>query len=133
VFEVGRIYPRGDVHAKYGGQRYGGISTPAAHPIVLCISGEEGAEFGYDDEDLEDGTLLYFGEGQEGDMTFERSNNRAIRDHAVEGEELHVFRKVRDGYIRYRGQYDCAGYEERERVLDGKGNPRRAIVFQLYR
>jgi 5-methylcytosine-specific restriction protein A len=50
---------------------------------VLCISGDEGAAFGYADEELDDGTFLYFGEGQEGDMTFDRSNNRAIRDHSA--------------------------------------------------
>jgi 5-methylcytosine-specific restriction protein A len=82
MFEVERTYRRSDLHDEYGGQRFGGISTPQAHSIVLLISGEEGAEFGYDDEELDDGTMLYFGEGQEGDMTFERSNNRAVRDHA---------------------------------------------------
>ena len=33
-------------------------------PIVLLISGEAGAEFGYDDERLEDGTLLSGGSMQ---------------------------------------------------------------------
>jgi 5-methylcytosine-specific restriction protein A len=72
MFEIERTYRRSDVHEEYGGQRFGGISTPQPHPIVLLISGEEGAPFGYDDEGLDDGTVLYFGEGQEGDMTFEQ-------------------------------------------------------------
>jgi 5-methylcytosine-specific restriction protein A len=131
MFDVGRRYRRGDIHDMYGGQEQGGISTPAAHPIVLCISGDEGAAFGYADKELDDGTFLYFGEGQEGDMTFDRSNNRAIRDHAANGEELHVFRKVRDGFIEYMNQYDCAGYELRENVPDRNGNLRVGIVFQL--
>jgi 5-methylcytosine-specific restriction protein A len=130
LFEVGRIYRRSEVHDEYGGQRQGGISTPRDHPIVLLVSGEEGASFGYDDDELDDGTLLYFGEGQIGDMSFTRGN-LAIRDHAMNGEELHLFRKVREGYVRYRGQYDCAGFEHRDGVRDREQNPRRAIVFQL--
>lgn len=130
MFEAGRVYRRQALHDEYGGQRYGGISTPAGHPFVILVSGEEGAAFGYDDELLEDGTLLYYGEGQVGDMTFTRGN-AAVRDHAENGEDLYLFRKVRDAHVRYAGQYDCAGYERRPNVRDREGNPRSAIVFQL--
>lgn len=130
VFEVGRTYRRVEIHERYGGQRYGGISTPAGQPWVLLISGEEGAAFGYDDEQLEDGTLLYFGEGQVGPMTFSHGN-LAIRDHAENGEDLFLFRKVRDAYIRFAGQYVYGGHEIRPNVRDRNGNPRDAIVFRL--
>jgi 5-methylcytosine-specific restriction protein A len=129
-FEVGRVYRRQGIHDRYGGQRYGGISTPSAHPVVFLISGEEGAAFGYDDELLGDGTLLYFGEGQTGPMSFTRGNG-AVRDHADAGEDLLLFRKIRDGFVRYVGQYVYAGHELRPDVRDVDGNPRTAIVFQL--
>jgi hypothetical protein len=53
--------------------------------------------------------------------------NKAILEHATEGEELHLFNKVRDGYIRYVDQYDCAGFEYKDGVLDQNKRPRRAI------
>ncbi len=130
MFELGHVYRRQALHDEYGGQRYGGISTPAAHPFVMLVSGEAGVDFGYDDERLEDGTLLYFGEGQVGPMAFTRGN-AAIRDHADNGKDLLLFRKVRDGYVRYIGQYVYAGFELREGVRDREGNERTAIVFQL--
>jgi 5-methylcytosine-specific restriction protein A len=131
VFEIGRAYRRRDeLHAEYGGQYQGGISTPAAHPIIFLFSGDEGSEYGYADEELADGTYLYFGEGQVGDMPWVRGN-RAIRDHAVDGKELHLFRTEADGTRRYRGRYSCAGWEYRDEVPDVNGDPRQAIVFQL--
>jgi 5-methylcytosine-specific restriction protein A len=97
---------------------------------VILISGEEGLAFGYQDEELDDGTFLYFGEGQVGPMTFDHGN-KAIRDHSDNGEELHLFEKVRDTFIRYRGQYHCSGYELVDSVPDANGDPREAIVFSL--
>ena len=42
-FEAGRVYNRGvDIHSRFGGQQQGGIITPAQHPIVIIITGEEG-------------------------------------------------------------------------------------------
>jgi 5-methylcytosine-specific restriction protein A len=130
VFEIGRVYRRVDIHKQHGGQRYGGISTPANQPWVMLITGKEGAAFGYEDERLDDGTLLYFGEGQIGDMTFTHGN-AAIRDHAENGEDLFLFEKVREGYVRYSGQYVCAGYELRPNIPDRESQLRVAIVFQL--
>jgi hypothetical protein len=63
-FELGRIYNlQQEIHGVYGGQKYGGIATPTAHPFVLIFSGDEDAAFGYADEELPDGGLIYFGEG----------------------------------------------------------------------
>jgi 5-methylcytosine-specific restriction protein A len=57
--------------------------------------------------------------------------NLAIRDHADNGEDLLFFRKVRDGYLRYVGQYDYAGHEIRDGVRDRDGGLRTAIAFRL--
>jgi len=73
----------------------------------------------------------YYGEGQVGDMAF-KGGNSAILRHAENEKELHLFEKVRAGFLRYRGEMACSGYEFREEQ-DHNGDPRRAIVFQLVR
>jgi 5-methylcytosine-specific restriction enzyme A len=108
----------------------GGIVTPASMPIALLITGEAGLGYGYNDKELPDGTFVYHGEGQIGSMSFVRGN-RAIRDHAQEGRDLHLFEKVPPAHLRYRGQYVCAGYDEVPDVPDAEGSPRTAIAFRL--
>ena len=69
----------------------------------MVFTGETGKEYGYQDEWSEDELFLYTGEGQLGDMSFVRGN-LAIRDHADNGKDLHLFEYVRQGYVRYVGQ-----------------------------
>lgn len=73
-FEIGHVYRRRDIHEKFAGQRQGGISTPAQHPLIFAFTGASGRQHGYADEWTDDGALRYFGEGQEGDMTLTRGN-----------------------------------------------------------
>ncbi|MGN6770172.1 MAG: hypothetical protein ACTHJQ_10075 [Rhizobiaceae bacterium] len=76
-FERGRVYNRrADVHDQYGGQRQGGIITPADHSLVIIITGEEGLAHGYADRYRADGVFEYFGEGQVGDMSMVRGKRR---------------------------------------------------------
>jgi 5-methylcytosine-specific restriction protein A len=42
------------------------------------------------------GVFLYIGEGQKDDMLFVRGN-KAIRDHAADGKDLHLFTYVNRG------------------------------------
>ncbi len=50
MFEVGKEYHRRtDIHAAYGGQEQGGISTPRNFPSIFMFSGDSGEQFGYDD------------------------------------------------------------------------------------
>jgi 5-methylcytosine-specific restriction enzyme A len=131
AFEVGRVYNRrDDLHEMYGGQRQGGISTPKDQPFVLLFTGRSGEQYGYRDGWDENGVFLYTGEGQAGDMEF-RGGNRAIRDHAKDGKDLHLFQHLgkNQGY-RYLGTFSCSTWEFREGV-DQYGNMRRAIVFHL--
>ncbi len=65
----------------------------------MIFVADSGEKFGYKDGWTEDG-FLYAGEGQSGDMTFIRGN-RAIRDHAGDGKQLHLFEYVRMGHVRY--------------------------------
>jgi predicted HNH restriction endonuclease len=56
--------------------------------------------------------------------------NRAIRDHAGDGKDLHLFKQVRKGYVQYVGQMVCTGSSYKE-APDTQGRIRKAIVFEL--
>lgn len=133
MFEVGRIYRRRELHERYGGQRQGGISTPAAHPMVLVFTGESGQRYGYADGPEDDGRVFrYYGEGQQGSMEF-RGGNAAVRDHAANGKDLYLFEAAHRGHVRFVGQMVCAGADLVHGVPDRSGVARAAIVFRLVR
>src|SRR5262249_33093338 len=128
-FEIGHTYNRRrDIHSKFGGQQQGGIITPSKHPLIFAITGASGRQHGYEDRWEADGSFRYFGEGQVGDMKWERGNT-AMRDQAADGRELLLFEVNVDG-LQFRGPFNCAGYSY-EQAPDREGNQRRAIVFHL--
>lgn len=133
-FEVGRVYHRrNDIHARFGGQRQGGISTPSGVPYIFLFTGESGEHYGYRDGwDKEDGVYFYTGEGQIGDMQWVRGN-KAIRTHLADGKDLLMFENLGKGKgVRFVGCFACASWE----VTIGpdlKGKDRQAIVFHLVR
>ncbi len=127
--EVGKIYRRIDIHDRFGGQRQGGISTPANMPYIFLFSGEQGEEYGYDDGQADDQSYLYTGEGQVGDMAMLRGN-RAIRDATENEKSIHLFEYERSGHVRYAGEMLYAGHH-REEKPDRTGHLRSAIVFEL--
>lgn len=131
VFSPGRVYRRRDLHAKFGGQRQGGISTPAKAPFILLITGDSGKQHGYSDEWTDDGVFLYTGEGQRGDMRFV-AGNRAIRDHRKDGKALQVFEQDKKDkrFLRYLGEMEYVEHAYRE-APDTDGKQRKAIVFHL--
>lgn len=133
MFEPGRVYPRSELHHEWNGgtklQPQGGILTPREVPLVIVVTGEEGREYGYEDYPDDQGVFHYFGAGQEGPMEFVRGN-LALRDHAENGEDVHLFEQEAAG-LRYKGQYVVAGWTWQDDVPDRNGNPRRAIVFDL--
>ena len=130
-FQPHRLYNRRkDIHARFRGQQYGGISTPADFPAVFIFTGSGGDRIGYGDRWERDGSLRYTGEGQVGDMTMTRGN-QAILDHAKNGKDLLVFEKVaHDGTVRFIGSFICAGWDY-EPQPDVNGDARQAIVFDL--
>ncbi len=129
-FEPGRVYNRReDLHGHYGGQRQGGISTPADHDLIFLFTSAAGQEYGYRDEFRPDGTFWYVGEGQEGHMEMTRGN-RAIRDHRADGKALHLFEGLGEGLVRHLGQAVCLSHHREDRP-DVHGNMRSAIVFEL--
>lgn len=130
LFEPGRIYSRRqDLHAKYGGQMQGGISTPSGHSFIMLFTGESGEAHGYRDGWTSGGRFLYTGEGQYGDMTFVRGN-KAIRDHEDDGKELHLFSIVGKGEVKYVGQMRCVDCRI-VRGTDTDDRQRQTIVFEL--
>src|SRR5919107_159850 len=63
-------------------------------------------------------------------MDFVRGN-RAIRDHALDGKDLHLFQSLSKGAgYRYLGRFACPTWEFREGV-DVNGDKRQVIVFHL--
>jgi Domain of unknown function (DUF3883) len=131
VFVPGQTYRRRELHEKFGGQRQGGISTPAKAPFILLITGESGKQHGYSDEWTNDGTFLYTGEGQRGDMKFV-GGNRAIRDHRENGKALQVFEQDKKDkrFLRYLGEMEYVQHTYRG-ASDKEGKQRKAIVFHL--
>jgi 5-methylcytosine-specific restriction protein A len=93
---------RRNIHEKFGGQRRGGISTPARHPLIFAFTGATGRQHGYADKWTDNGALRYFGEGQEGDMTL-TAGNKAIANHTADGKDLLLFEALSAGRVRYSG------------------------------
>ena len=130
-FELHRSYHRrNDIHARFGGQQQGGISTPANAPGIFIFTGHGAGHVGYQDVFEADGSFRYTGQGQLGDMRM-ISGNRAIRDHVQNGKDLLLFQQTKKGGpVRFEGLYVCGGWEM-ERQPDMNGQPRQAIVFML--
>lgn len=131
MFIIGNEYRRRDIHAKYGGQRQGGICTPAKFPLIFIFTGKTGNQYGYIDGWQSPDVFYYTGEGQEGDMAFNHGN-LAIRDHVINSEDLHLFENLKKGFVKYIGQMICIGYHV-QISPDFKGNNRNAIIFELSR
>ncbi|UTF53420.1 HNH endonuclease [Natronosalvus rutilus] len=128
-FDGGETYNRSTLHDEFGGQRQRGISPCRDTLIVLLFTSFSETDEGYRDTIEEDGTVVYTGEGTEGDMAFNHGN-KAIRDHRADDRELHLFRTLGDGDVEYVGQYVCTDWF-REELPDSTGTTRSAIRFEL--
>lgn len=131
-FVVGALYHRrDDIHARFGGQRQGGISTPSYHPFVIIFTGEAGKAHGYSDFWESEDLFHYYGEGQAGDMEY-KGGNRAILRHYEDGKKLLLFQAMGKGKpYRFLGEMRFDSAYEKPGVPDTQGNPRKAIVFRL--
>lgn len=129
-YEIGATYSRRkDIHAIFGGQERGGITTPQKGPFIFLFTGEAGEQHGYSDG-WSDGLYLYTGEGQQGAMVFVRGN-RAILQHRERGKDLLLFEALKQkGNYRFVGSFECVGWREEQRP-DREGNERSAIIFEL--
>lgn len=133
MFEIGAEYNRRrDIHAIFGGQQQGGISTPSRHPFIFLFTGEAGEKHGYHDEWAEDGFHMY-GEGQVGPMTY-TGGNRALRDHLQKGYRVFLFQATgKSKPCVYRGEFSVARHYVKADVPDTEGNLRSAVIFVLVR
>ncbi len=128
MFIVGKEYNRRKLHDLYGGQRYGGISTPKDYPFIMIFTGDTGQNYGYKDH-WTDGIFYYTGEGQKGPMQFIKGN-KAILEHNEKGKDIFLFEYVRSGVVKFINQLTYIGYYI-EQGIDFYGNKRNIIVFQL--
>ena len=129
MFEPGKEYRRSELHALYGGQGQGGISTPKGKPYIFLFTGPQGEEHGYHDHWEDSDTFIYTGEGQHGRMEFVRGN-AAVRDHDANDKDLHLFQYVSKGHVRYIGRMECVSHRI-EQDQDTEGKRRQTIQFVL--
>jgi len=131
-FEIGAHYVRKELHDQFKGNRQKGISSPADKDFVFVFTGSSGEKYGYDDELLDDGTLIYFGEGRVGDMEFTDNNgNTKVCDHGERELDLYVFEETsEDGVMSYVGEYEYESHDWTD-APDEHGKKRRAIRFRL--
>ena len=129
MFEPGKECRRSELHALYGGQGQGGISTPKDKPYIFLFTGPQGEEHGYYDHWEDSDTFIYTGEGQHGRMEFVRGN-AAIHDHAMNGKDLYLFQYVRKSWVRYIGRMEYVGNRV-EQGEDTEGKRRQTIQFVL--
>lgn len=132
-FVPGQTIKRVELHDRYGGRRQGGISpSKQSQNVFLFTDQARGAIHGYIyDGQSKDGFYHYTGEGQLGDQRMVQGN-RAIRDHAAEGRELHLF-DVAAGLATYLGQFEYVDDHSADAPETGEGEERKVIVFRLRR
>jgi hypothetical protein len=131
--EIGQTLKRREVHARYGGQMQGGISTPVnSESILIFTDPSSGAKYGYDKHEglREDGSYAYTGEGQTGDQQFLRGNKSILESHKS-AKIIRLF-KVEGTFATYAGAFTLGEpeYEEKQ-ALDIEGKTRKVIIFNL--
>ena len=132
--QVGEEIKRTELHDRFGGGRFGGIEPSAKTPNVLLFTSAYGSEFGYNfDEELEDGSFLYTGDGQVGPQDPDFGGNKAILEHRKKGRSLRLFEEAeKKTYVRYLGEFELGNQEPEFRVApDREGNERTVLVFHL--
>jgi hypothetical protein len=132
--KVGEVLKRKEVHSRYGGAGMGGIEPSAKTPNVFIFTSDTGSNYGYNfDEELEDGSFLYSGDGQVGDQDISIGGNKAIVEHRKKGRALRIFEAAeQDTFVRYVGEFELADAEpEVRRAPDRNGDERDVLVFHL--
>jgi 5-methylcytosine-specific restriction enzyme A len=90
----------------------------------------KGKIYGYQDRWLSPDTIFqYTGEGQLGDMELVRGN-LAIKNHRIDGRQLHLFQQVSSGKYQYIGEFEFIEHQ----IISGEDtdqSKRKMIVFKL--
>jgi 5-methylcytosine-specific restriction protein A len=129
-FKPQQLYNRRKhIHDPYKGQERSGIVTPKGVPGIFLFTGYGDPMITYySDRYQDDGSLLYTGEGQRGDMQW-KGGNTAVRDHVRDGRDILLFANEPGG-VRFQGLFLCANWFF-ETQKDFDGNDRQAIVFHF--
>jgi hypothetical protein len=98
--------------------------------VFVISAPARGEQFGYlFDGWADDGYFHYTGEGQTGDQQMTQGN-RAVRDHASERRELHVF-QAEGTELEYIGRFQYHDDYRADAPEVGDGQLRTVIVFRL--
>jgi hypothetical protein len=96
---------RADIHAKYGGNWQGGICLSGKFPYIFIFSGKSGKQHGYEDWWDNLNVSTYTGEGQSGDMQFNRGN-LALLNHIKVGKRVFLFKSNGSGYVKFKSEVE---------------------------
>ena len=133
--EVGQIIKRSDLHDSFGGGRYGGIEPSAQTPNIFLFTSPKSSEhFGYNfDEELEDGTFNYTGDGQTGDQDLHSGGNKSLIEHRHTNRALRLFQSTDQiGFVQYLGEFELGNFEPIYRIGPDKDRvERKVLVFHL--
>lgn len=107
-----------------------GIRSNREEKIIGCVTSHEGI---YEDEWLDERTLLYTGEGKKGDQTPSSSGNKDLIIAANNKEwRVFLFEKIKPNKYYYRGEVDVDPViKQKQNVLDEEFKPRSVIQFTL--
>ena len=129
-FIKNKLYNRRQLHDQYGGNRQNGISNCKGHPIIFIFTGSSGEQYGYEDGWDSEGYFRYTGEGQIGDMTFDRGN-RSLLEHKENNKKVFLFEKTnQSGLWKFIDELKLEGYEYFI-SKDREGTNRNSIKFRF--
>tara|TARA_Y100000813_G_C24126714_1_gene335510 strand:+ start:1 stop:858 length:858 start_codon:yes stop_codon:yes gene_type:complete len=129
-FIKNKLYTRRDLHRKYGGNPQSGISNCRDYPIIFIFTGSSGEQYGYEDGWDSEGYFRYTGEGQIGDMTFDRGN-RSLLEHKENNKKVFLFEKTnQSGLWEFIDELKLEGYEYFI-SKDREGTNRNSIKFRF--
>ncbi|QDM56410.1 hypothetical protein PP515_gp63 [Gordonia phage Sidious] len=124
---------RAQVHAQFGGQTQGGISTSSTSSNIMIFADPvRSRDHGYDlfEGQQHDGTFHFTGQGQLGDMTLTGPNRRLLEAPA-NGDAIRLFLGA-PPWATYVGAYTLDDPPFRwEQMPDRTGAQRKGIVFHL--
>jgi hypothetical protein len=132
---VGETIKRKKLHEIYGGAGMGGIEPSAKTPNIFIFTYPKNAKKnGYNfDQELEDGSFYYTGDGQVGDQDSNSGGNKAIIEHRKKGRSLRLFEEAEEKtYVRYVGEFELIDSEPIiKRGKDRNELERNVLVFHL--
>jgi len=127
-FIPGQLYNRrADIHAVYKGNWQSGIAPSSTHPFIFIFSGKSGGQHGYEDGWDNKDVFTYTGEGQSGDMVFNRGNLQ-LKDHLKNGKRVFLFESLKKGLVRFVTELEVFNFDYFP-TRDTSGEIRMGIKF----